>query len=176
MKKVIVVVLTLLGFITQLQAEEIKLPALQYVSLVDSEEFYDKLKNSPLLAELDKDNIGTPIRLLVTYRMENTAGGSAAGFTSAILAGGSLGILPVVTNNDFVLSYEIKVQNEVIASAEYRENFTEATNIHSDKGFYGLDGEALTWAISTTDTFLSDMENNAELKALVEEYDYYFAE
>ncbi|WP_394496830.1 hypothetical protein [Shewanella sp. ENK2] len=176
MKQVIITIFILLSFMSQLQAEEMELPALHYVSLVDSEEFYEKLKASPLLAKLDKENIGTPIRLFITYRMENTAGGSAAGFTSAILAGGSLGILPVVTNNDFVLSYEIKVQNEVIASAEYRENFTEATNIHSDKGLYGLDGEALTWAISTTDTFLSDMENNAELKALVEEYDYYFAE
>ncbi|WP_394131467.1 hypothetical protein [Shewanella maritima] len=152
------------------------LPPLHYISFVDSDSFYDKLKGSAVLSKLDKENYGTPIRLVVTYRMENTAGGSAAGFTSAILAGGSLGILPVVTNNDFVLSYELRVQDQVITSREYRENFTEATNMYSNKGLYNLDGEALEWAISTTDQFVNDIADDAELAELVEEYDYYFAE
>ncbi|NKF49344.1 hypothetical protein G3R49_01955 [Shewanella sp. WXL01] len=157
-------------------AEKIALPPLNYTSYIGADELYDKLKQSEVFSNLDKENFGTPIRLIVRYRTENTAGGSAAGFTSAILAGGSLGILPVVTNNDFVLTYELTVQNQVIAAIEYRENFTEAANMYQAEDLHRLDGDELVWVMTTAEQFIEQVQADPEVRSLIEEYDYYFGE
>lgn len=157
------------------KAEEFVLPPMLFISTIDDSSFYDKLKTAPLLENIDKDNIGNALRLLVTYKLEPTVGGGAAGFTSALLAGSSLGILPVVTNNDLVITYEIRVHNEKLASVSYRENFTKAQNMYSTEGLYSLDKESLAWVLTTTDKFIEDIAHNTQLIELVDEYNYYFA-
>jgi hypothetical protein len=165
------------GFATaSVTAIEQTLPPVLYASTVDAEEIYNKLKQAPSLVHLDKENVGNPVRLVITHKFEPTAGGTAAGLTSAILAGSSLGILPVVSNNDLVLTYEFRVHNEVIASFSYRENFTQAQNMYSNQGLYSLDDKALAWALTTTDSLISDMSSNQALQELSEEYHFYFTE
>lgn len=158
------------------EGTEQSLPPVLYVSTVDSDELYNRLKQAPSLENMDKESVGNPVRLLISYKFEPTAGGTAAGLTSAILAGGSLGILPMVSNDDLVLTYEFRVHNQVIASFSYRENFTQAKNMYSNAGLYSLDGKALAWAVGTTERFLADIGKDQALLDLTEEYHYYFGD
>jgi DNA-directed RNA polymerase alpha subunit len=169
-------ILISLCFVAPAKAEDFVLPPMLFISTIDDSSFYDKLKAMPLLENIDKENIGNAMRLLVTYKLEPTAGGGAAGFTSALLAGGSLGILPVVTNNDLVITYEIRVHNEQLASVSYRENFTKAQNMYSTEGLYSLDKESLAWVNTTVAKFVEDIKHNVQLIELVDEYNYYFAQ
>lgn len=153
-----------------------ELPNAFYASSIGDESFYTALKAEPFLKNIDKESYGAPIKVVVTYSTEQTAGGTASGLTSAILAGGSLGILPVVTNNDFVIKYEVRVQDTVLFTKEYRENFTEATNMYSEQGLYQIDGEVLTWALTTVKEFNTELSSDAKIQALVDEYQYYFSE
>ncbi|QSX29891.1 hypothetical protein JYB88_17185 [Shewanella cyperi] len=158
------------------QAVEQTLPAVLYISSIDSDELYTKLKETPALKLMDKENVGNPLRLVVNYKYETTAGGEAAGFTSALLAGSSLGILPVVTNSDLVLTYELRVHGELLTSVSYRENFTKAQNMYSNQGLYTLDKDSMAWVMTTVDKFAADIQSNPELKQLIEEYNYYFGQ
>lgn len=158
------------------KAQTTVLPPVFFISTIDSTDFYNKLKGTPLFEKMDKENIGNPLKLIVTYNMEPTAGGEAAGLTSAILAGGSLGLLPMVTNNDLVLTYEFRVHNEVVASVSYRENFTKAHNMYSNEGLYSLDKDSLAWAMTTKDKFIEDIQKVPELSHLINEYNYYFVQ
>jgi hypothetical protein len=175
MKILCQIILLSLCLINTGKAQDFVLPPMFFISSINDSSFFDKLKATPILEKIDKENIGNALRLIVTYKLEPTAGGGAAGFTSALLAGGSLGILPVVTNNDMVITYEIRVHNEKIASVNYRENFTKAQNMYSTEGLYSLDKDTLAWVITTTDKFVEDIRYNERLIELVEEYNYYFA-
>ncbi|QYK05025.1 hypothetical protein [Shewanella zhangzhouensis] len=179
MKGLIFGALALTGLMTpviaqeQAQTQTLVLPPVLFVSTFDSTELFDKLKSSQQLGNIDKENLGTPLRLVVSYKLQPTAGGTAAGLTSAILAGSSLGILPVVTNNDLVLTYDFRVHGKSVSRIEYRENFTQAQNMYSNQ-LGGLDKDAMAWVLSTTDKFVADLVQNQEVKTLVEEYNFYF--
>ncbi len=177
MKKLILIQLAVLTFVCFSQGVIAKaLPPFLYTSTLESDEIYDKIKDSELFSALDKEGLGNSLRLYVSHRFEATAGGMAAGLTSAMLAGGSLGLLPLVTNDDLVLTYEIRVHNQSIASFDYRENFTQAKNIYSEGGLYTMDKEEKAWALSTVARFLDDAAKSKELMDLSEEYDFYFSD
>lgn len=173
MKGYLLTALALFGLMQSVKADELVLPPVLFVSTFDGTELFDKLKESKPLAQIDKENLGTPLRLVVSYKMQPTAGGTAAGLTSAILAGSSLGILPVVTNNDLVLTYDFRVHGKSISRLEYRENFTQAQNMYSNQ-IGGLDKDTQAWILSTTEQFLADLGSNKEVVTLVEEYSFYF--
>ena len=173
MKRFSMVSLTLLAAVSSVSAAELVLPPVLYLSTIEGSELFDKLKQSPSFAAIDKENIGTPLRLIVSYKLQPTAGGTAAGLTSAILAGGSLGILPVVTNNDLVVTYELRVHGQPVAKQEYRENFTQAQNMYSNPQG-GLDKASMAWVVSTADRFVVDIASDSKVRALVDEYQFYF--
>ncbi|WP_372871249.1 hypothetical protein [Shewanella sp.] len=173
MKGFLLTLVVLTGLIQPVKADELALPPVLFISTFDGDALFDKLKATKSLAGIDKENIGTPLRLVVSYKLQPTAGGTAAGLTSALLAGSSLGILPVVTNNDLVLSYDFRVHGKTITRMEYRENFTQAQNMYSNPQG-GLDKDAHAWILSTTEQFLKDLSANQEVATLVEEYNFYF--
>ncbi|QQX80750.1 hypothetical protein JK628_02430 [Shewanella sp. KX20019] len=156
-------------------ATAVKLPPAMFISTINSDDIYDKIRLHQAFTDIDKESLGNPIKIYVHHRLEATAGGTAAGLTSAMLAGGSLGLLPVVVNNDLVLTYELRVNNQSLAKFEYRENFTDAINIYQDQGPGGLDDSALAWAVSTVDQFTAAVIKDPKILSLIEEYNYYFA-
>jgi len=150
------------------------LPSVRLVCSFDYDGMLAKLSQQPLLASLNKDQVGSPIVLRVIHSVVPTTSGGAAGFASAILAGGSLGILPVVENKDLVITYDLFVNQTMIATYAYQKNFTRAFNIYSKDKTKGLGEEGQTWAESTVDLFAADIAKNPKVLNLVAEYRYYF--
>lgn len=150
------------------------LPPLQYAGTVAGDELYLAMKANPRFARLDKEQIGSPIGLRVTYSFALTAGGKAGGLASAILAGGTLGLLPMVTNGDLVITYEMMANGTVLTSYADQKNFTRSQNIYATDTTYGLGKEGLAWTKTTVDQFLAGAAKDAKLVGLVAEYQFYF--
>lgn len=152
------------------------LPPMNFYASVASTELFQRIKESPAFARVDKELVGSPIQLRVTHSLQPTAGGQAAGLLSAIWAGGTLGLLPVVTNNNLVLSYEIRVNGQEIARYDFSRSFTRAVNIWTEKNdpTYGLGQDGLDWAKSTAAEFVAKAAEDPAVIALAREYAFYF--
>jgi hypothetical protein len=150
------------------------LPPMRWFGTVAGEELYKLVKADPRFAQINSELIGSPVLLRVSHSFEATSGGKAAGFTSAILAGSTLGLLPVVTNSDLVITYELVVNGTTLSTYSYRKNFTRSFNIYAKDDTYGLGKEGLVWAKSTVAEFLTAARSDAKLAALVAEYEFYF--
>jgi hypothetical protein len=150
------------------------LPPVEFNGSVAGDELYTILKSDPMFVGLSKELMGCPIVLRVTHSFVITSGGKASGITSALFAGGTLGLLPVVTNNDLVITYEVLVNGTVLTTYAYRRNFTRAVNIWSHDTTYGLGKDGLEWAKSTATQFTADAAKDAKLADLASEYQFYF--
>lgn len=151
------------------------LPAMNFASSIANDELFRLVKASPVFAQLDRELVGSPITLRVVHTLRPTAGGKAAGLLSAIWSGGTLGLLPVVTNNSFVVTYEVRVQGKALASWSYQRNFTRAINIWAkDDVTYGLGKEGLEWLKSTAGEFTAAATQDSRLAGLQREYARYF--
>jgi hypothetical protein len=150
------------------------LPPIEYVGAVAGDELYTQLKSDPLFAHLDKNLVGSAITLRVTHSFQPTSGGMATGLASAIWAGGTLGLLPVVVNSDLVITYEIIVNGTVLTTYSYQKNFTKAVNIYSTDTTYGLGKDGLAWAKDTATQFTASAAKDEKLAALQTEYKFYF--
>jgi hypothetical protein len=152
------------------------LPPMQYFSSIGGDTVYDLLKADPSFANMDKELAGAPLFLIVTHSIRPTSGGSAAGLFSAILAGSSLGIIPMVTNEEFVVRYEVWLQGRAIATYTFSRTKTRAFNMWSNGGEknYGLGKEGLDWLKSTAGEFAVKAAHDPALMKLQSEIDYYF--
>ncbi|MFM1886744.1 MAG: hypothetical protein RL026_1901 [Pseudomonadota bacterium] len=153
------------------------LPPMQFYASVVSGPLFDVIKTNPLFARTDKDMAGSPIQLRVTHSLQPTAGGMATGLFSAIVAGSTLGLLPVVTNNSLVLTYEIRVNGKEITRYSFERSFTRAQNIwtvDATDATGGLGQEGLDWAKGTAQQFLTEVVKDEKVQALKREYEAYF--
>ncbi len=151
----------------------LKLPPVMYYSTLE-DSLFDTLKSNPVFSQIDKELYGSPLRLGVIHTFAPTAGGTATGLTSAVLAGGSLGILPIVSNNDLVVTYTLSAHGKVLATFNYSKNFTQATNIYSNQGINHLDKPTTEWVNSTVTLFIADLVKNPDVRELTDEYNFYF--
>ena len=150
------------------------LPPVAYNGSVAGDELYTLLKADPMFAALSKDLVGCPIVLRVTHSFVMTAGGKASGLASAIWSGGPLGLLPVVTTNDLVITYEVLVNGTVLTTYAYQRNFTRAVNIWANDTTYGLGKDGLEWAKGTVTQFVAEAAKDPKLADLASEYQFYF--
>ena len=146
---------------------------MRYVSSVSGDELFDALKKTNGLSKISKELYGSPIVMRSTLEKFSTAGGSASTAFSAMLAGGSLGILPVVTNNDFILRYDILVNSEIIFEKAYIKNMTDAVNMFAQNSGK-MDPEILEWVLSTAPEINQLVNSDENIEKLVKEYLYYF--
>lgn len=170
--------LTIAFLLTSLLAQPVdaagSLPPVRLLCSFDYDDMLTRLKQQPLFASLNKEDIGSPIVLRVTHALVPTTEGKAAGLASAVLAGGTLGILPAVENKDLVITYDLFVNDSLLASYSYQKNFTRAFSIYSKDTTGGLGGERQTWALSTAAQFASDIAQNPKIAALISDYQFYF--
>ncbi|HKE95331.1 MAG TPA: hypothetical protein VKB34_13550 [Povalibacter sp.] len=158
--------------ITSLAANE--LPAMNFVCTLARNEMFDAIKLNAVFGRLDKELYGSPITLRITHTLQPTAGGKAAGLLSAIWSGGTLGLLPLVTSNNFIVRYDVRVQGRDIATYSYQRTFTRAVNIWSDDKTYGLGEDGLAWLKSTARQFADDIARDPKVADLQREYAFYF--
>ena|ERR1700682_3635545 len=149
-------------------------PVTGFVASGAAEDVYAELRENPLFAKINKDLVGSSIVLRVTHSIEPTPGGKATNVASGLLAAGTLGILPVVTNRDIVVYYEILVNGTVLTTHAYRKNLTRVTSVWSKDRTYGLGDEGRAWVKATVPQFVAAAEHDPKLLALTSEYQYYF--
>lgn len=152
------------------------LPAMNFYCSIAREELFALIKANPAFAKLDQELIGSPITLRVSHTLQPTGKGTATGLLSAIWSGGTLGLLPVVTNNSFVVTYEVRVQGKSIGTYTYQRSFTRAINIWAkDDATYGLGKEGLEWLKGTAGEFATAAAADSKLAELKKEYELYFS-
>jgi hypothetical protein len=152
------------------------LPAMRYYGSPITSDLYDAIKADPYFTRLEKELPGSPIVLRVTHTLELTSGGRAAALTTVVLAAVTLGIIPIVVNQDVVVTYEVLVNTVPVATYSYRRNQSQSHNVwnQNDKTF-GLGADGLAWVKTTVTPFLAAAREDPALAALLEEYRYYFA-
>ena len=155
-------------------AEDNAYPPMQFFSSISKDKMLEALREEAAFAELDNDALGSPITIRIRHYTKITAGGSAAALSSAVLSGSTLGLIPVVSNDDLVINYEVMVHGDPIVSFEYIENFTDVDSLY-DTDYNKLEGPALEWAEATVQQFLADVRDHEALNSLFSEYRFYFA-
>ena len=178
MKKLVVAVLVAFSFASLPQlvhAQDGTYPPIQFFSSISRDKLLEVLKDDPKFANIDNEALGSPIVLQVRHATRMTAGGSASLMTSALLSGSTLGLIPVVSNDDLIVTYEVLVHGIPIASFEYIENFTDADSLYNSN-MHELEGDALAWAEGTVETFLQELSDDPKVQDLIDEYRYYFAD
>jgi hypothetical protein len=150
------------------------LPAMSFHGSIAGNELFDLIRKSDQFARIDKELFGSPLHLRVMHSLQPTAGGKATGLLSAILTGGTLGLLPAVTNNSLMVTYEVRVHGRELVSYSYQRKFTRAVNIWAKDETYGLGKDGLEWLKSTAAEFTREAAGDARLAALKKEYERYF--
>jgi hypothetical protein len=152
------------------------LPAMHFVSSLAEDELFKLFKaQSPAYAALDDELYGSPLKLVVTHTSRPTAGGQAAGLLSAVISGSTLGIIPMVTNDQLVVRYEVLLNGKVVTSYSFERTATRAINIWGGGGDYGLGKAGLEWVKSTAGEAAAKIAVDPALAALKRELDFYFA-
>ena len=151
-----------------------QMPALQFGSTIAAEEIYAALKSTTAFASIDREKPGSPIMVRVSHTYGNTSAGMASSVASVILSAGTLGLLPVVTNRDLVVTYEVVVNGSVVVSHAYSKNLTRVFNIHSKDQTHGLGADGLAWVTGTAARFAADVDHDAAYADLQSEYNYYY--
>ena len=108
------------------------------------------------------------------HTLQPTAGGKATGLLSAIFTGGTLGLIPAVTNNSLMVTYEVRVHGRELVSYSYQRTFTRAVNIWAKDETHGLGKEGLEWLKGTAAEFTTAAATDPKLLALKKEYERYF--
>lgn len=156
-------------------AAQAALPPMRFVSSVASDKLFDALKAQPGMAGLDKDLHGSPLTLLVTHTSAPTAGGQAAGFLSAIISGSTLGIIPMVTNEQLVVRYEVLLNGKPIATHHVQRTATRAISMWAagdDEQGLGRDGMA--WLLDSAKDAAAALIAAPEVAAVRQEIAYFF--
>ena len=154
------------------------LPPMDFVSTVARDELYTALKADPALARLDKELAGSPLTLMVTHTLRPTSGGQAAGLLSAVLAGSTLGLIPIVSSEQLVVRYEVLLNGKTIATYSFEPTATRAMNLWSagKDGYGGLGKAGMEWVKSTAPEGATKLAHDPALQAVHDEIDYYFPE
>jgi hypothetical protein len=150
------------------------LPAMSFYGSIADDELFDLVKKSDQFARLDKELIGSPLQLRVMHALQPTASGKATGLLSAIFTGGTLGLIPAVTNNSLMVTYEVRVHGRELVSYSFQRTFTRAVNIWAKDETHGLGKEGLEWLKSTATEFTTAAAIDPKLASLKKEYERYF--
>lgn len=152
------------------------LPPMYFLSSVLQDELFAALKADPGFAALDKELVGSPLTLIVTHTLRPTAGGQAAGLLSAVLAGSTLGLIPVVSSERLVLKYEVRLNGRALASYSFERTAARAQNMWmAGSGSDGGLGKAgVEWAKSTAAEAAAKLAKDPAILAVSRDIDFYF--
>ena len=138
--------------------------------------FYEKVKEVDLFNDLSKDHVGSPYDLTIFFADQATSGGTAAEATSVLLAASTLGIIPIVSNDDKTLRFEIWVNRRTYATYEYTANFSDVSNMWTESARSAkiMDPKILEWALSMIDQLKLDIAADPQIELLKKEHQFYF--
>lgn len=152
------------------------LPPMKFLASVAQDDILKALKADPAFANLDKELAGSPLSLVVTHTVRPTAAGTAAGLLSAVLSGGTLGILPMVSNDRLVVRYEVLLNGKTVTVYNFERTATRAQNIWTagSDGTDGLGKGGLEWVKSTAAEVTAKIRQDPAMLAVRDEIEFYF--
>ena len=150
-------------------------PPVLFVTNVTETDVKEKLEAYKVFKRLDTESIGLPIgvRVLKGYRRKQ----DAALLSTVMLSASTLGIIPVVSNAEFKVHYDVFVQGKSIAKFKYQIDSTDVDNF-----WKGPNAERETkpseelFIEHTLTKFLTELKDNQEVQAAFSEYWDYFDE
>ncbi|ALN58396.1 hypothetical protein GLE_3049 [Lysobacter enzymogenes] len=158
---------------TVVASKAVALPPMRFLASVAEEEIYTGLKSDPNFAALDKELVGSPLSLMVTHTLRPTAGGMAAGLLSAVLAGSTLGLIPMVSSERLVIKYDVMLNGRPLTGYTFERTATRAQNLWAvDAG--GLGKAGMEWVKSTVPDAAAKIAKDPAVLALRQEMDFYF--
>ncbi|MBQ4864179.1 hypothetical protein J8L98_21035 [Pseudoalteromonas sp. MMG013] len=148
-------------------------PPVFFVSNVENELFLDKFNKYQAFETLDKEAVGLPIgvRVLKGHKTKQ----DSTQFSSMMLSASTLGLIPLVSNTEFKVRYDVFVQGKSIAHFEYSMDSKDINNMWTAayKDHKTKPSEIL-FLQDTLPKFLTELKGDPKVQAAFSEYREYF--
>lgn len=155
----------------------VQLPAINFIASDAQQQALLALQAHPALATTVRDDLpGSPLQLMMTMAVEQTAGGTAGGLLSLLVSSASLGIIPMISHDRLVLRYDLHVQGQRMRSHRFERSAARAENFWTHNPGGGqrlLKGEELAWLQHTAAEVATLLAADPALQALASEQQHY---
>ncbi|MCF6442159.1 hypothetical protein L1077_22290 [Pseudoalteromonas luteoviolacea] len=155
--------------------EGVVYPPVLFVTNIEDRSFTENLDGYKAFSKLDKEAVGLPIglRVLKLHRTKQ----DATQFSSLMLSASTLGIIPVVSNTEFKVRYDIFVQGKSIAHFEYSMDSTDVGNMWTQAyNKRETKPSEVQFLADTIPAFLNELSQSKEAKSAFAEYEEYFGD
>jgi|GEM_PF-1406557 len=148
-------------------------PPVFFVSNIEDKRFTQKLEEFKAFSLLDEKAVGIPIGLRILKGHRTKQDGTQ--FSSLMLSASTLGIIPVVSNTEFKVRYDVFVQGKSIANYEYTMDSTDVNNFWTAAyREYETKPSEQQFLEATLARFLNEIKTNKEVQGVFTEYYDYF--
>jgi len=152
-------------------------PPVLFQTNIEDKAFQSLLEKTGAFERLDNEAIGLPIGLLVRKNLRMKS--DAKGISSILLSASTLGLVPVMSNKEFSVRYDIFLQGKSIADFSYEMTTGDVENLWKGAGAAGrqeLKPEEEIFMEHSINSFLNDLKTKQEVLDVFAEYDLYFRE
>ncbi len=150
-------------------------PPVFFVTNIEDDEIKLKIEQYQAFAALDENAVGLPIGVRVLKGHRTKQDGTQ--FSSLMLSASTLGIIPVVSNTEFKVRYDVFVQGKPIETFEYVMDSTDVDNFwtaaYKD---YETSPTEEQFLLDTIPQFFTELKASEASQAVFAEYWEYFSE
>lgn len=159
---------------TEYQHSGKKYPPILFVTNIENDTFENKLKSYDAFADVSTEAVGLPIGIRVLKGHRTKQDGSQ--ISTVLLSASTLGLIPIVSNTEFKVHYEVWVQGKLINTFKYQLDSTDVNNIWVAN--YGRETKPSEeqFIIDTLPQFFTELKKDEEAQAVFDEYWLYFEE
>lgn len=148
-------------------------PPVLFQTNIEDQSFKSALEGYGAFESLNDDSLGLPLGVLVLKNIRMKS--DAKGISSLLLSASTLGIVPVMSNKEFSIRYDVFLQGKSVASYTYEMTSADVQNFwggfEADKT---LKPEQEIFLDQSIVMFLNDLKSNEEVQGYFAEYDSYF--
>lgn len=150
-------------------------PPVFFVTNIEDEEIKSMMEKYQAFMALDEDAVGLPIGVRVLKGHRTKQDGTQ--FSSLMLSASTLGIIPVVSNTEFKVRYDVFVQGKSIETFEYVMDSTDVDNFwtaaYKD---YETSPTEEQFLMDTIPQFFTELKASEVSQEVFSEYWEYFSE
>lgn len=150
-------------------------PPVFFVTNVEDKSIKEKVESYEAFAALDEKAVGLPIGVRILKGHRTKQDGTNA--SSILLSASTLGIIPIVSNTEFKVRYDVFVQGEPIETFEYTMDSTDVSNLWT--AAYKEHETTPTeeqFLLDTIPQFLKELRESKVSQETFSEYWEYFSE
>ena len=157
------------------QHEGRKYPPILFATNVEDPDFINKVESFAAFEKVDDKSVGMPlgVRVLKGKRVKQ----DGTSFSSVMLSATTLGLVPVVSNKEFKVYYDVFVQGNSIAQFTYQLDSTDVDHLWiGDNEVTKTSPDEAVFLEHSVSLFLKDIKDHKEIQAVFAEYWEYFGE